>query len=136
MLVAPSINPEINVFNFKSIPDFAFLTKEEKVKNPIISKRIPIPIFVGLKLSKGDKIIVMDDDLQHPPSSLITIYNKLNDFDTCYTLYLKRKHIFWKILTSNINNLFSSFIFNKAYKIYLSSSKGFSSEVKNKFFGI
>jgi|TARA_B110000305_G_scaffold237831_1_gene301978 undecaprenyl-phosphate 4-deoxy-4-formamido-L-arabinose transferase len=92
-------------------------------------------IFVGLKFSKGDKIIVMDDDLQHPPSSLITIYNKLNDFDTCYTLYLKRKHIFWKILTSNINNLFSSFIFNKPYKIYLSSFKGFSSEVKNKFIG-
>jgi undecaprenyl-phosphate 4-deoxy-4-formamido-L-arabinose transferase len=90
-------------------------------------------IFVGLKFSKGDKIIVMDDDLQHPPSSLITIYNKLNSFDACYTLYLKRKHIFWKILVSDINNLFSSFIFNKPYRIYFSSFKGFSSEVKNKF---
>ena len=90
-------------------------------------------IFIGLKFSKGQKIIVMDDDLQHPPSSIITIYNKLNNFDACYTLYLKRKHIFWKVLVSDINNLFSSFLFNKPYRIYLSSFKGFSSEVKNKF---
>ncbi len=90
-------------------------------------------IFVGLKFSKGEKIIVMDDDLQHPPSSIITIYNKLNNFDACYTLYLKRKHNFWKILISEINHLFSSFLFNKPYKIYLSSFKGFTSEVKNKF---
>jgi polyisoprenyl-phosphate glycosyltransferase len=90
-------------------------------------------IFIGLKFSTGEKIIVMDDDLQHPPSRIITIYNKLKNFDTCYTLYLKRKHIFWKILVSDINNLFSSLIFNKPHKVYLSSFKGFSSEVKNKF---
>ena len=89
-------------------------------------------IYVGLKFSKGEKIVVMDDDLQHPPSSIITIYNKLSNFDTCYTFYIKRKHIFWKILISNINNFFSSFIFNKPFKIYLSSFKGFTSEVKNK----
>ena len=89
-------------------------------------------IFVGLKFSKGDKIIVMDDDLQHPPSSLIKIYNKLNSFDACYTLYLKRKHVFWKILVSDINNLFSSLILNKPRKVYLSSFKGFSAEVKDK----
>ena len=92
-------------------------------------------IFVGLKFSKGEKIIVMDDDLQHPPSDIITIYNKLKNFDTCYTLYLKRKHIFWKVLVSNINNLFSNFIFNKPHRIYLSSFKGFTAEVKNKFIG-
>jgi len=90
-------------------------------------------IFVGLKFSKGKKIIVMDDDLQHPPSSIITIYNKLKNFDTCYTIYINRKHIFWKILVSDINNFFSNFIFNKPRKIYLSSFKGFSFEVKNKF---
>lgn len=88
--------------------------------------------FIGLKFSKGQKIIVMDDDLQHPPSSIITIYNKLNKFDACYTIYLKRKNIVWKVLVSNINHLFSSFLFNKPYGIYLSSFKGFSSEVKNK----
>ena len=31
-------------------------------------------IFIGLKNSKGNRIIIMDDDLQHPPKSLISIY--------------------------------------------------------------
>tara|TARA_B100001094_G_C17927552_1_gene669093 strand:+ start:68 stop:850 length:783 start_codon:yes stop_codon:yes gene_type:complete len=90
-------------------------------------------IFVGLKFSKGDKIVLMDDDLQHPPSSIINIYNKLNNFDACYTFYIKRKHIFWKILISKMNNLFSSFVLDKPYSIYTSSFKGFTSKVKNKF---
>ena len=90
-------------------------------------------IFVGLKFALGKKIILMDDDLQHPPASLIKIYNKLNNFDACYTLYLKRRHNFWKIIISYINHLFSSFLFDKPYRIYLSSFKGFTSKVKNEF---
>lgn len=52
--------------------------------------------FVGLKYSIGNKIIIMDDDLQHPPQSLISIYEQLDAYDVCYTLYLKRKHVYWK----------------------------------------
>ena len=88
-------------------------------------------IFVGLKFSSGKKIITMDDDLQHPPSSIIALYNKLDNFDACYTIYNKRKHIFWKILVSKVNNFFASFLYNKPYKIYLSSFKGFNSNIKN-----
>ena len=117
------------VFHKKTFKKYSFI-KGIDLKNNVGQYAA---IFVGLKFSKGEKIIVMDDDLQHLPSSLISIYNKLKDFDTCYTLYLKRKHIFYKILVSNINNFFSSFIFNKPHKIYLSSFKGFSAEVKNKF---
>jgi polyisoprenyl-phosphate glycosyltransferase len=89
-------------------------------------------IFVGLKFSSGKKIITMDDDFQHPPSSIIKLYNKLDNFDACYTVYIKRKHIFWKIFVSKINNFFASFLFNKPYKIYLSSFRGFKSNIKNK----
>ena len=35
-------------------------------------------IFAGLKYSKGKIVITTNDDLQHPPSSLISIYKKLN----------------------------------------------------------
>ena len=40
-------------------------------------------IFVGLKFSTGEKIVIMDDDLQHPPSSILSIYHKLNSYDVC-----------------------------------------------------
>ena len=90
-------------------------------------------IFVGLKFAKGKKIITMDDDLQHPPSNLIKILKKLDHFDACYTIYLNRKHFFWKILVSKINNIFASFLFNKPYSVYLSSFRGFNSSIKNNF---
>ena len=90
-------------------------------------------IFVGLKNSIGDRIIIMDDDLQHPPQSLMSIYEKLDLFDACYTLYIKRKHVNWKIFVSIVNNFFSSFIFNKPFKIYTSSMKGIRGNVRDKF---
>jgi len=90
-------------------------------------------IFVGLKYSIGKRIIIMDDDLQHPPQSLISIYEQLDLYDACYTLYLKRKHVYWKIFVSSVNNFFSSFIFNKPFKIYTSSMKGIRGDVKDRF---
>ena len=57
--------------------------------------------FVGLKYSIGNKIIIMDDDLQHPPQSLISIYEQLDLYDACYTVYLKRKHVYWKIIVKH-----------------------------------
>lgn len=89
-------------------------------------------IFIGLKFSVGQKIIIMDDDMQHPPKCLISIYNKLDEADACYTTYVKRKHIFWKILISKTNHLFSNFLFDKPFVIYLSSLKGISENIKDK----
>ena len=86
-------------------------------------------ILIGLKYAKGKKIITMDDDLQHPPSSIIQILQTLKKYDLCYTLYLKRKHLLWKKTVSYLNNIFSSFLFNKSIKIYLSSYRGFDSKL-------
>ena len=45
-------------------------------------------LMAGIKNSKGDFLITMDDDLQHPPSYMVEIINKLNEgFDICYTKY-------------------------------------------------
>jgi len=87
-------------------------------------------IFAGLKYSSGDIIITMDDDLQHPPNYIMEIFNKLDEYDLCYTIYKKRKHLLWKRVISYINNIFSSFLFNKSISIYLSSFRGFRSDVK------
>ena len=55
--------------------------------------------------------------------------NALDNYYLCYTLYIKRKHLIWKKTVSYINNIFSSFLFNKSYKIYLSSFRGFRSKL-------
>ena len=89
-------------------------------------------IFAGLKFAKGKKIITMDDDLQHPTSSIMSICKKLDKHELCYTLYLNRKHKLWKKVISYCNNIYSSFLFDKPFKIYHSSFRGFSSNLNKK----
>lgn len=89
-------------------------------------------IFTGLKYSKGDNIICLDDDMQHDPIYLYEIYKKLNKgYDVCYVKYLNRQHSKIKIFFSWLNNIVSSYIMNKSSKVYTSSFKGFSKNIKN-----
>ena len=107
--------------------------KNKKVKGINLSENFGqhSAIFAGLKYAKGKKIITMDDDLQHPPESIEDIMSKLNKHDLCYTTYLKRKHVFWKRSVSWVNNIFSSFLFNKPIHIYFSSFRGFDVKLLN-----
>ena len=88
-------------------------------------------IMAGLNHCKGNYIVLMDDDLQHPPDKIYDIYNKLiNNYDVCYVRYIKRKHLKWKIFVSKANNIFASFIFkNKPINTYTSSYKGFNRNI-------
>ena len=86
-------------------------------------------IMAGLNICSGDKIVTMDDDYQHPPSSLNSFLEQLDEYDACYTHYLNRKHNFWKKLISYSNNLVSSFLLNKPLHIYMSSFRGFRKEL-------
>jgi len=87
-------------------------------------------IMCGLKECKGNFVITMDDDLQHPPESIKDIIIKLNEgHDVCYTNYLNRKHPLWKKIVSWLNNLVSSYLLNKPYHIYLSSFRGLKGKI-------
>jgi len=88
-------------------------------------------IMAGLNECAGNYIVLMDDDLQHPPNKIIDIYFELKkDFDVCYVNYIKRKHVKWKIFLSKANNILSSFIFqNKPLHVYTSSFKGFNRKI-------
>ena len=89
-------------------------------------------IMAGLNNCAGEYIITMDDDLQHPPEFIVNILDKLKTRDVCYTNYRNRKHLGWKKLVSNLNNIISSFILNKPLRIYMSSYRGMNSKIKFK----
>jgi undecaprenyl-phosphate 4-deoxy-4-formamido-L-arabinose transferase len=74
----------------------------------------------------------MDDDMQHDPKHIIGMLKELSNNDVCYVKYKKREHNFLKILVSKLNNLVSSFLMSKSYKIYTSSFKCFKKVIKNK----
>ena len=87
-------------------------------------------LIAGMKYSSGKKIITMDDDLQHSPKSINDLLCELDKgFDVCYTSYLNRQHVIWKKVVSWINNLVSSYLLNRPYKLYLSSYRGLKKKI-------
>jgi polyisoprenyl-phosphate glycosyltransferase len=83
--------------------------------------------MAGLKDSRGRYVVIMDDDLQHPPAAIPKIVQQLRDgADVCYTIYRHRKHAAWKKLGSWINNAAATVLLGKPHALYLSSYKGLS----------
>ncbi|MDP9838259.1 undecaprenyl-phosphate 4-deoxy-4-formamido-L-arabinose transferase [Neorhizobium huautlense] len=84
-------------------------------------------IMAGLNFAVGRIVIIMDDDLQHPPSALSTLAEKIREgADVCYTRYLERKHSTFKTLGSKVNDIAAGLLLKKPKGLYLSSFKALS----------
>lgn len=81
--------------------------------------------MAGLRESSGRYVVVMDDDLQHPPSAIPDILTSLRSgADVCYTVYRDRKHALWKKFGSWVNDVAATVLLGKPRGLYLSSFKG------------
>ena len=86
--------------------------------------------MAGLNHVSGDIVVIMDDDLQHPPESIGKMVAAISDgYDVCYTRYLNRKHPLWKKLGSQFNDWASSKFLGKPKGLYLSSFKAVRRDV-------
>lgn len=128
---------ELILINDNSLDNSWLVIQELSKRNPYL-KGISLrknfgqhnATMAGLHYAKGDHIVIMDDDLQHPPSEIKNILNALNSgFDVCYTKYLNRQHERWKKIGSNFNNLVATLLLNKPKELYLSSFKGIKREI-------
>jgi undecaprenyl-phosphate 4-deoxy-4-formamido-L-arabinose transferase len=87
-------------------------------------------IMAGLNHARGELVVLMDDDLQHPPQAIGEILLKLNEgYDVCYTQYLNRQHAAWKKWGSRFNDWVASRLLDKPDGLYLSSFKGLRQDV-------
>jgi len=87
-------------------------------------------IMAGLHHARGEYIVLMDDDLQHPPSAIADILRALTSgYDVCYTNYLNRQHAAWKKLGSQFNDWMATLLLGKPKGLYLSSFKGMHREI-------
>jgi undecaprenyl-phosphate 4-deoxy-4-formamido-L-arabinose transferase len=87
-------------------------------------------IMAGLHHVSGEYVVLMDDDLQHPPSAIADIVKALADgYDVCYTNYLNRQHAAWKKLGSWFNDRMATLLLGKPKGLYLSSFKGMHREI-------
>jgi polyisoprenyl-phosphate glycosyltransferase len=86
--------------------------------------------MAGLSHAQGERVVVMDDDLQHPPSAIPTLLAELDrGFDVCYTRYRNRQHALWKRLGSWINDVAARMLLGKPPGLYLSSFKAMEGDV-------
>lgn len=81
-------------------------------------------IIAGIRVANGEYIVIMDDDLQHSPSDIITLYNKCKKgHDVCYASFKKKKQNIRKNFGSWINGKLSEKLLKKPATIYLSPYK-------------
>ena len=80
--------------------------------------------MAGLNHAQGDIVVIMDDDLQHPPQTIMSLVSAVREgYDVCYTRYVKRQHAAWKRVGSWFNDRVASFLLRKPRGLYLSSFK-------------
>jgi undecaprenyl-phosphate 4-deoxy-4-formamido-L-arabinose transferase len=82
-------------------------------------------IMAGLGLSCGNYVVIMDDDLQHSPSDIPILLEKIkNDCDVCYADFSDDLHqAWWKNIGSMLNSKQAEFFIKKPKHIYLSPFK-------------
>lgn len=80
--------------------------------------------MAGLNHAAGEVVVIMDDDLQHPPTAIGELVAAIHSgYDVCYTQYVGRKHALWKKLGSRFNDMLATWILGKPRDLYLSSFK-------------
>jgi undecaprenyl-phosphate 4-deoxy-4-formamido-L-arabinose transferase len=87
-------------------------------------------LLAGLRLAKGEYVVIMDDDLQHSPHDILKLYNECSKgYDVCYALFSEKKQKGWKNIGSWLNGKLSEKLLNKPKEIYLSPFKIIKHEV-------
>jgi undecaprenyl-phosphate 4-deoxy-4-formamido-L-arabinose transferase len=80
--------------------------------------------MAGLRCAQGDFVVIMDDDLQHPPQAIGDMVAALErGYDVCYSTYEGRQHQLWKRLGSWFNDRVANLLLDKPKGLYLSSFK-------------
>jgi len=58
-------------------------------------------LLCGVRASRFDTIVTIDDDLQHPPEEICKLLSKLTEgYDVVYGMPIKQKHSLWRNLAS------------------------------------
>ncbi len=81
-------------------------------------------VLAGLNHATGDYCVVMDDDLQNPPSEVKKLLREASrGYDVVYSRYKQRRHPLYRQLGSLLQNWTARLILKKPPGLYLSSFK-------------
>jgi glycosyltransferase involved in cell wall biosynthesis len=76
-------------------------------------------LICGLEHARGNYVVTMDDDLQHPPEEIVKLYSELknnSDLDAVIGIYKKKEHPFIRNFGSNSAQKFRGLFTNKKFQ--------------------
>jgi undecaprenyl-phosphate 4-deoxy-4-formamido-L-arabinose transferase len=82
-------------------------------------------VMAGLHHAAGDHVVIMDDDLQNPPSEVPRLieHARVHGYDVVYTFSATKEHHWARKLGSRFNDLCANLLLEKPRGLYLSSFK-------------
>lgn len=79
-------------------------------------------LMAGLRQSKGDYVVCLDDDGQTPADEVSKLLSKLEEgFDAVYAKYEHKQHSGFRNLGSKVNELMTRTMLGKPKELYISS---------------
>lgn len=91
-------------------------------------------LLCGIRQAKYDVIVTMDDDLQHPPSEISKLFDKLdNGFDVVYGTPCKQTHGLWRDFSSKLIKWILKVIIHIPYAEGISSFRVFRTTLRESF---
>lgn len=87
-------------------------------------------LLAGIRHASGDYCVVMDDDLQNPPSEVkVLLRHAAKGIELVYARYVQRRHPLYRRLGSLLQDWTACMALKKPGGLYLSSFKVFNSRV-------
>jgi glycosyltransferase involved in cell wall biosynthesis len=85
-------------------------------------------VLAGLHHTRGECVVVLDDDGQNPPAEARELYEHLvrGGYDAVYGRYVEKQHSRWRNLGSRFNDGVANLMLKKPPELYLSSFKAMS----------
>lgn len=81
-------------------------------------------LLAGLRIAKGNYVVIMDDDLQHDPADILKLVEACKaGLDVCYANFSGKKQSMIKNAGSEINGKMAQVLSSKPKEIYLSPFK-------------
>lgn len=82
-------------------------------------------IMAGLRFARGDVLVLMDDDLQHPPEEIRKLLEAMekNGCDVVYGNYIAKKHTLFRNIGSRFNDVMATMLIKKPKDLYFCSFK-------------
>ena len=84
-------------------------------------------LMAGLRLSRGEVVVIMDDDLQHDPRDVPRLVARVREgWDVCFADFGSKQQAWWKNLGSAFNGWVARAVIDKPRDVYLSPFKAVS----------